>query len=148
MKTSTKIILFLGAVVFALMTLFPPWLYTYDRNGTVQGAHTSKPAGNYFVLEPPRPENYSIYYGVTIDTRLLLIQWAAVAAVVGVVLLAISIRSRAFWFSTASVALVAIGFFSMTIYQEKKAVPQITAEKVTPRLDEHNPFLHLIPTSP
>jgi hypothetical protein len=108
MKTSTKIILFLGAVVFALMTLFPPWLYTYDRNGTFLGAHTRKPAGNYFVLEPPRPEIYDIYYGVALDTRLLLIQWAAVASVVGVALLASSIRSRAFWGATGVLVLVGI----------------------------------------
>jgi hypothetical protein len=96
--------------VFILACLFPPWLYTFDLNGR-GGGHSRKPAGYYFIATPPQPEeppqtsplpsqandpdfveyakqskaNAKKYYGVQIDFIRLTIEWAALAAVTGMV---------------------------------------------------------------
>jgi hypothetical protein len=81
----TKRVIKWAAVVLVASCLFPPWLYTYDQNGAY-GGHTRKPAGYYFIGLPPEPvEPNNARYGVKIDFGRLLIEWVALAAIVGAV---------------------------------------------------------------
>jgi len=70
--------------VFILTCLVPPWQYTADRNGN-GGFHSRKPAGYSPIFSPPAPENVGVSYGVKIDSSRLFIEWAALAAVTGIV---------------------------------------------------------------
>jgi len=94
-----------AAIVFVASCLFPPWLYTFDRNGPY-GGHSRKPAGYNFIARPPSPEEpprdsttpelpdfgqdsyddfvAKRYYGVQVDLPRLALEWAAIAAVTGV----------------------------------------------------------------
>jgi hypothetical protein len=77
----------LAAVLFVIVTLFPPWLYTYDQNGTSGGRH-SRPAGYHCIFSPPPPEisereQYQKYYGVRFDSSALFIEYMAIAALAG-----------------------------------------------------------------
>ena len=45
-------IVIVGVVLFVLMGLFPPWIYTLDA----QSIHREKPAGYAFIAIPPGPE--------------------------------------------------------------------------------------------
>ena len=69
----------LALLIFAAMGLFPPWLYTRHRSNVEQ------PAGYHLIFAPPAPERDFRSYGVRIDTGRLLIQWAALAAIVAAV---------------------------------------------------------------
>jgi addiction module HigA family antidote len=73
-----------AAIVFVTSCLFPPWQYTADRNGS-EGFHTRKPAGYAPIFLPPAPEYEGVSYGVQIDSSRLIIEWAALAAVTGMV---------------------------------------------------------------
>jgi hypothetical protein len=68
--------------MFILACLFPPWLYSL--NGP-NGIHSRKPAGYYFIAKPPAPESSYPTYGVEIDLTRLAIEWAALAAITGMV---------------------------------------------------------------
>lgn len=87
MPTSRKILV-AGALLFLLSGLFPPWVYTYDRNGDA-GGHTQKPAGYKFIFSPPSPETHpqysglNIFFGVRVDFSRLLIQWSTIGGLVG-----------------------------------------------------------------
>lgn len=74
-----KFILLCGAVVFVLIGLFPPWLYTYDVTAT----HSRSNAGCSFILSPPLPRGNNNDYGIQIDMSRLLIEWACVLAAIG-----------------------------------------------------------------
>jgi hypothetical protein len=80
----TKQIIKWAAIVFVASCLFPPWQYTYDLNGQ-HGSHSRKPAGYSPIFLPPAPENEGVSYGVQIDSSRLIIEWAALAAVTGMV---------------------------------------------------------------
>ena len=64
-----------GVALIVLMGVFPPWVYTFDA----RSVHSRKPAGYYFILTPPTPENTSQAYGVRLDVSRLLVQWLVVA---------------------------------------------------------------------
>lgn len=73
----------LGLLVFALMGLIPPWQYTFTPEGA---ATATKPAGYHLLFEPPEPERRHALAGVRIDVSRLAIQWAILAAIIGVFL--------------------------------------------------------------
>lgn len=69
-----------------LCVLFPPWLYTYDQNGS-SGQHTRKPAGFSFILSAPSPEQPGAQYGVSLDLSRLWLEWVIIGSVATVALL-------------------------------------------------------------
>ncbi|HKW28239.1 MAG TPA: hypothetical protein VJT54_02820 [Verrucomicrobiae bacterium] len=77
-----------AALVFITSCLIPPWQFTADRNGNA-GFHTRKPAGYSLVFVPPtNPESIdgsTLWFGVQIDFGRLFLEWAALAAVTGMV---------------------------------------------------------------
>jgi len=78
MNDKQEVVLWIGTAIFVLMSLFPPWLYTYDA--LVYGLHTQKPIGYFWLFSKPQPSD-SNYAGVSIDCSRLLIQWAIVVVV-------------------------------------------------------------------
>lgn len=64
--------------------LFPPWQYTADRNGE-DGYHSRKPAGYALIFNPPKPQSDYSAFGIKIDFGRLSLEWAALAAVTGIV---------------------------------------------------------------
>ena len=68
------------AVLFIVTCLFPP-CYTYDG----EGAHSRKSAGYHFIIDPPPPQSTDETSGVQIDFGRLFLEWAALAAVTGIV---------------------------------------------------------------
>ena len=73
MNLKQKICLWIGIVIFVIMGIFPPWIVAPT---ILQPKH----GGYHFILSPPEvkyPECYSL------NTSLLLIQWAIVAAMIG-----------------------------------------------------------------
>ncbi len=80
-----KIILKWAAVLFLASCLLPPWQYTEDRNGT-DGYHSRKPAGYSILFNPPKTGRF-YWDGVQIDFGRLFLEWTALAAVTGVVLM-------------------------------------------------------------
>ena len=74
------------AALFLLLAtiLFPPWQYTADRNGE-DGYHSRKPAGYALIFNPPKPQSDYSAFGVKIDFGRLSLEWAALAAVTGIV---------------------------------------------------------------
>jgi hypothetical protein len=68
-----RLIAILAACAISLALVFPPWVYTFDHNGSY-GGHTTKPAGFSCVLSPPAPESPNPFYGVRIDATRLLIE--------------------------------------------------------------------------
>jgi hypothetical protein len=73
-----------AAIVFAASCLIPPWQYTADRNGGY-GFHSREPAGYSLLFDPPTNPNRTEGHGVQIDFGRLFLEWAAFAAVTGVV---------------------------------------------------------------
>jgi hypothetical protein len=71
-----------AVLVFLLATLFPPWLYVYDQNGSA-GAHARKPAGYYCMLTPPSPQGTGVAYGVSLDTSRLMLEWVCILVTTG-----------------------------------------------------------------
>ncbi|MBW4056822.1 MAG: hypothetical protein HIU83_15770 [Proteobacteria bacterium] len=66
-----------GVILFILMGVFPPWMYTFDA----QTVHSEKPAGYALIFSPPLteyPEN--VRFGVKIDSTRLVVQWLILAA--------------------------------------------------------------------
>ena len=76
------IVVFVGIVIMVIMGLWPPWKEIFNV-ATLGGRniHSEKPAGYYFILGPPDPENLAISF--TIDLPRLLIQWFLVILIVG-----------------------------------------------------------------
>lgn len=84
-------------VAFILSGLFPPWQFTTDKdnvNGIKdgwnfvpphQGVHSRKPAAYALIFIPPVNPDGSAGNGVQIDYGRLLIEWAVLAAITGVV---------------------------------------------------------------
>ncbi|MBI5044058.1 MAG: hypothetical protein HZC10_09595 [Nitrospirae bacterium] len=74
-----------AAVIFIVMGLYPPWIYTLD----VESIHSEKPAGYALIIAPPTPEKNAPAFGVRLDISRLLLQWLVLgAATVGAVLVA------------------------------------------------------------
>lgn len=70
-----------GLSLFIVMGLCPPWEYTFSPPGAPT---TTKPAGYHLLFEPPQPESGNALSGVRVDITRLAIQWAVLAALVGV----------------------------------------------------------------
>lgn len=101
---SRKTIVAVAAIAFVLAGLFPPWLYTLDL---ADGPHARRDAGFAFIFSPPKQEKarYIGYppgfipdggasmdfppklFGIQLDTRRLLVEWACILAVGGAALL-------------------------------------------------------------
>jgi len=79
-----KFILLCGILMVVLCGLFPPWQYTADRNGAY-GYHSRNPAGYQLLFSPPTNPDRSVGHGVQIDFGRLFLEWAAMAAVTGMV---------------------------------------------------------------
>lgn len=73
-----------AAVVFVASCLIPPWQFTADRNGN-GGFHSRKSAGYSVLIFPPTNPDRNAWSGVQIDFGRLLLEWAALAAVTGMV---------------------------------------------------------------
>ncbi len=76
-----RFLLGLGVVLFVLMGLIPPWIYTFAYSGAT--THIEKPAGYFLIIDPPKPETNRYTEGVRIDFSRLLLQWIIVAAATG-----------------------------------------------------------------
>lgn len=66
-----------GVIVFVLMGVVPPWIYTIHA----QAVHSEKPAGYALVFLPPsteRPDD--VRFGVKIDSTRLVVQWLILCA--------------------------------------------------------------------
>ncbi len=89
MNVIRKVILISGLGVFVAFTLFPPWLYTAYVTGTrhSQGFRSEKDAGHHFIFTPPSPKNDAPPFGTKIDVSRLVLEWVAVVAITGMVLL-------------------------------------------------------------
>ena len=80
-------VMWLGILVFVLMGLFPPWLYTYNATirSPVYGSFltgSQKIAGYYFLFAPPDPAGES-GHGISLDITRLFVQWVIVIALTG-----------------------------------------------------------------
>ncbi len=73
-------ILISAVIIFCLIGLFPPWIYTVNPPGA---GLTTKPAGYSVLFSPPPPERSGPRYGVEIDLPRLLIQWAILIVAIG-----------------------------------------------------------------
>lgn len=73
-----KYILFICIVMSILALLFPPWIYTFQRPGM---GKISKPAGFGFILSPPTPERLGPFYGISIDTTRLMIEFVIIISI-------------------------------------------------------------------
>jgi hypothetical protein len=73
-----RIIIF-GIVAFVLSGLFPPWVYTFNPPGA---RPTENPAGYRLIFDPPPAARKHHLAGARIDYAQLLIQWAAIGAMV------------------------------------------------------------------
>ncbi len=73
-------ILISAVIIFCLIGLFPPWIYTVNPPGTGQ---ITNPAGYSVLFSPPPPEKSGPRYGVEIDLPRLLIQWAILIVAIG-----------------------------------------------------------------
>ena len=72
-------VVIVGIVLFFLMGLFPPWIYTLNA----QSINREKPAGYALIISPPEPEKNAVVFGVKIDISRLIIQWLVLAAATG-----------------------------------------------------------------
>jgi hypothetical protein len=75
----TKIII-VALAAFILTCLFPPWLNVLD---VPYRAHQRTPAGHEFILTPPDSKGGA--WSVEIDLKMLIVEWAALAAITGAV---------------------------------------------------------------
>jgi FtsH-binding integral membrane protein len=98
MDTSRKqrLIVILAACALIVALLFPPWLYTYDKNGSL-GAHSTKSAGYCCLIWAPVPERdywgkAQPEYGVRIDSTRLLLEFACIAVASAVAFLFASVK--------------------------------------------------------
>lgn len=63
--------------------LFPPWQYTFQAKGISQ---VRKPAGFGFLMAPPKPEENSPYWGISIDFSRLVSELFIIFAISGTIL--------------------------------------------------------------
>jgi hypothetical protein len=70
--------------------ILPPWNYTIDA----RAIRSEKPAGYYFILEPPLPESSKPMYGVKIDLSRLLIQTSAIFLIAALGIIGVKPRKR------------------------------------------------------
>jgi len=70
-KKRSHIALLVGAALAASAILFPPWNYSYQRQGISQ---VQKPAGYSFIFTPPRPQEKDSAYGVVVDWSRMALQ--------------------------------------------------------------------------
>jgi hypothetical protein len=82
MKPRQRSILTAGAVMFALLGLFPPWVHTLEtRFGKAE-----EPAGYGFILAPPEAKGAGPSVEVRVDTARLLVRWVVVVGATGLAL--------------------------------------------------------------
>jgi hypothetical protein len=68
-------LIFLLLLALAVVTLFPPWTYTYSKAGM---SPVLRPAPRGFLFTPPEPlVRGSIYHGIILDLRRLFAEWVA-----------------------------------------------------------------------
>jgi len=72
-------VVIIGIVLFIIMGLFPPWIYTLNA----ESVNREKPAGYALIISPPEPEKNAVVFGVKIDISRLIIQWLVLAAATG-----------------------------------------------------------------
>ena len=84
-STLTKRIITWAAIAFVASCLVLPWQYTADRNGK-DGFHSRTPAGYSLLFDPPTNPRTENGFGVRIDLGRLMIEWAALGAIAGVIL--------------------------------------------------------------
>lgn len=87
-----KTIVAVGAIAFALVGLFPPWLRILDYSGSLS-THSQYDAGYSFICFPPSAKPMSrrnifddFYYGIQIDTSRLAVEWLCILIVTGAAL--------------------------------------------------------------
>lgn len=90
MNAKQKVILAIGAAAFCAMGVCPPWTQTFKYQAT----YSEKPAGYALVFSPPSPARQEPMYGVTLDSRRLLVQWAVLTVIVGVLWLTVKDSPR------------------------------------------------------
>lgn len=102
MNRKQQVIVIFGALVLAAMIFYPPWLYTLK----VEEINAERPAGYYFLTEPPIPGDPPkltkmfgltggvplAYYGVKVDASRLELQAGLVILVT--LILYITAKSR------------------------------------------------------
>jgi hypothetical protein len=86
LNSKQKVISIFGIIVIIGMCIFPPWIHTYNSNGT----YSENPAGYSFIAEPPSPRSHDARNGVEIDLNRLLIQIIADVSFIGLGLLIFS----------------------------------------------------------
>jgi hypothetical protein len=81
LTTDRHRVVIIGLLLLGATGLYPPWVYTFSPEGA---ATTTKPAGYHLLFSPPEPERRGPLAGVRIDLLRLAIQWAVLAAFVGI----------------------------------------------------------------
>ena len=89
MDKTQKIILIIGIALLVIMSLFPPWKYTFSRDST----YSERPAGYFCIFAPPPPRFSSQTNGVAVDIYRLMIQWVAGAGLLAAAWLFHKIKS-------------------------------------------------------
>jgi hypothetical protein len=98
-KQTVKSKLIIAALAaFILTGVFPPWQFTTDKDSVnggkkdafsyeppSQGVHSRKPAGYSLLFTPPANPDGSTGNGVQIDFGRLILEWAVLAAITGMV---------------------------------------------------------------
>ncbi len=78
-RNPRRAILLTGIVLFVLMGMFPPWKETFQASG----AFSENPKGYAFIAAPPKVQNERVQ-GMHINMSQLIVQWAMLAAGMGV----------------------------------------------------------------
>lgn len=65
----------IGFAFFLFASLFPPWVYTFQRPG-IRPAHRS--AGYRLIFTPPVPEKELRFYGIALDVHRLVVEYLIV----------------------------------------------------------------------
>lgn len=79
-----KSIILAGVICLAVLACYLPWTYTFHTSAV----HREKPAGYYFIFDPPQPEDKWGASGVKVDLPRVIIPMLVVvcATIAGVVL--------------------------------------------------------------
>jgi len=75
-----KKLIVIGIALFILMSLFPPWTYTYKY----ESIYSEEPTGYGFIFSPPNKKLPYAVHGIKIDMSRLFIQWVIVLAATGI----------------------------------------------------------------
>jgi hypothetical protein len=89
-----------AVLLFLIAALFPPWVYTFDRNGS----HSHSPAGYQFILSAPTPQESGPLYGVEIDLTRLAVEWVSILA-----------ASSAVWFCWGTIVFKALKWTGIAV---------------------------------